>query len=80
MFSKNVKTVYLYSICLISLLMVIGGTIFAINSTSDLIIDGFEIYTLRSIFYSLAFVVVGLPIYIFHWKKADKELKESKGE
>lgn len=80
MFSKNIRSIYLYCLCFISILMVIGGAIFAIYNVADLIIDGYQDYVMREAIYSLAFIIVGLPIYIISWKKAQKDLKESDGE
>ncbi len=118
MFSKNIRTIYLYLVCLITLFLVVGGIISAIYSTANLIFpttyysnyynelkydDKYlsltgaealqyeqqfkELYekqheqdilreknrNIKDIVYSLAFVVVALPIYAYNWKKIEQE-------
>ena len=128
MFSKNIRTIYLYVVCLITLFLVVGGIISAIYSVAELIFPTSYYYTeyevelkydeqyqsltgqaaieyekefkenyekehaeqllrernrnIRDVIYSLAFVVVALPIYAYNWKKIeeDKANVESAGE
>ena len=126
MFSKNIRTIYLYLVCLITLFMVIGGLIFTINSITEYIfpdnytpyyydyidesfengkisIENYEKYIelnkyqndleqknrqreqLKEIIYSASVFVVALPIYLYNWRKIEKDRAqninvESEGE
>lgn len=118
MFSKNIRTIYLYLVCFITLFLVIGGTIAAIYSLATTIFPTSynysyynelkydedylklsdqeakdyekrykEIYekqheenilreknrNIKEVIYSLAFVVVALPIYAYNWKKIEQD-------
>lgn len=123
MFSKNIRTIYLYLVCLITLFLMVGGIISAIYSTANLVFptsyysnyyedlryddkyqqlagdealqyekDFKDKYdkqnqeallreknrNIRDIIYSLAFVVVALPIYAYNWKKIEEDKKSEK--
>lgn len=126
MFSKNIRTIYLYLVCLITLFMVIGGLIFTINSITEYIfpdnyrdyyydyidesfengkvsIEDYEKYIelnkyqdelkqknrqreqLKEIIYSASVFIVALPIYLYNWRKIEKDRAqnidvESEGE
>lgn len=121
MFSKNVRTIYLYLVCLITLFLAVGGVISAIYETANLIFPTsyyatyqedlkydveYEDLTgqakieyeqqykeqwekdnaaqllrernrnIKDIIYSLAFVVVALPIYAYNWRKIEEDKKQ----
>lgn len=123
MFSKNVRTVYLYLVCLITLFLAVGGIISAIyeaanfifptsyystyqedfkydveyeNLTEQAKIEYEQKYkeqwekenvaqllrernrNIKDIIYSLAFVVVALPIYAYNWRKIEEDKKQEK--
>ena len=126
MFSKNIRTIYLYLVCLITLFMVIGGLIFTINSITEYIfpdnyrdyyydyidesfengkvsVEDYEKYIelnkyqdqlkqknrqreqLKEIIYSASVFIVALPIYLYNWRKIEKDRAqnidvESEGE
>ena len=114
MFSKNIRTIYLYLVCLITLFMVIGGLIFTINSITEYIfpdnyrdyyydyidesfengkvsVEDYEKYIelnkyqdqlkqknrqreqLKEIIYSASVFIVALPIYLYNWRKIEKD-------
>ena len=126
MFSKNIRTIYLYLICLITLFMVIGGLIFTINSIGEYLlpiqhrsyyydyieenmnngnisVEDYEKYIeinqyqdelekendrkqqLKEIIYRSSVFIVALPIYLYNWRKIEKDRAqniavESEGE
>ncbi len=119
MFSKNIRTIYLYLVCLITLFMIIGGLIATLYSVSEYIfpyeyrgsyfydyiedrkeygkisLDDYKEYLeiaeyedelenktqrrndLKEIIYSASVFVVALPIYIYNWRKIEKEKAEN---
>ncbi|MBE5822010.1 MAG: hypothetical protein E7311_05445 [Clostridiales bacterium] len=121
MFSKIIRTIYLYLVCLISLFMIVGGLISAISEIAEIVFPSnyystaYDEYTdkeyfsdnynltdeqfdkymqaqkeernaeyelemqrrknnnIKGVINSLSFVIVGLPIYIYNWRKIEKE-------
>lgn len=121
MFSKNIRTIYLYLICLITLFMVIGGLISTIYNVTEYIFPNnyYRIYgydyidskefenepvsaqeyeeyikmqeidrlrdeqnnkrqDLKNIIYSATICIVALPVYLYNWRKIEKERTELK--
>ena len=76
MFSKNIRTLYLYSVCFITLMMFIGGIIATVGAVSDYFLPtqySDAISNIREILNSIAVWVIVAPIFIFHWIRTQKE-------
>lgn len=97
--SKNIRIVYLYLVCLISLFMIIGGFVATINSFAEYFFPtnyysyydetdisrrkiqekNDKIDSLKSAVTTIALLAVSTPVFIYHWKKVEKERNELEG-
>ena len=76
MFSKNIRALYLYAVCFITLMMTLGGIIFTVNAIADHFLASNyynDNYSVRQILNSIAVWAISMPIFIFHWKATKKE-------
>lgn len=86
--SKNIRIIYLYLVCLIMLFLVVGGFVYTVNSFCSYLFpttysasgtsyyDNARISSLKTAITAfVTFVVSGL-IFIYNWKKIEKERKE----
>ena len=68
MFSKNLRAVYLYAVCFITLMMVIGGVIATVYSFSEYVAFGAnDVGRLRETLNTASIWVISAPIFGFHW-------------
>lgn len=86
--SKNIRIIYLYLVCLIMLFLVVGGFIFTFNSFANYLFpttysdigtvyyENSRIENLKSAITSFATFIVSGLIFIYNWKKIEKERKE----
>jgi len=75
MFSSKMRVVYLYAVCFITLLMVIGGLIATVDAITRYVFPpgwGDDVQRLRAIFNSAAWWVIAAPVFILHWRAARK--------
>ena len=93
--SNNIRTIYLYIVSFISLVMIVGGImsfVYSVVSYNYPVVSGYYSYkenemfkyedeyiedkkqaereSLRNSILSVAVIGVGVPIHIYHWKKA----------
>lgn len=86
--SKNIRIIYLYLVCLIMLFLVVGGFIFTFysfgsylfpttySSLGTVYYENSKIESLKTAITSFATFVVSGLIFIYNWKKIEKERKE----
>ena len=86
--SKNIRIIYLYLVCLIMLVLAVGGFIFTFNffgnylfpttysNVGTVYYENARIENLKSAITSFATFIVSGLIFIYNWKKIEKERKE----
>lgn len=86
--SKNIRVIYLYLVCLIMLILSIGGFIFTFNSLGDYFFpttysnigtvnyENSRIESLKTAITSFATFIVSGLIFMYNWRKIEKERKE----
>lgn len=86
--SKNIRVIYLYLVCLILLFIIIGSFVYSSYSIGEYLFptsysavgttsyENARIESLRVAISSIATFVVSLIIFIYHWRKIEKERKE----
>ena len=83
MFSKNIRTVYLYAVCFITLMMVIGGVIATVDAVATFYYPptwGNQTDRMRNIINSIAVWAISAPIFTLHWWQALKLRKKEVAE
>ena len=85
MFSKNIRVVYLYMVCFITLMMVIGGVIATANAAANYLLQvntwQTDVQRIRNIINSVAVWAIAAPVFAFHWRAIIKlERLEEAGE
>jgi len=83
MFSKNLRAVYLYVVCFITLMMVIGGIIATVAAIANYAFPpgwGDDITRLRTLINSIAWWAIAAPIFAFHWWQARKLTNTAENE
>lgn len=86
--SKNIRIIYLYLVCLIMLILVVGGFIFTFNSLGNYLFpttysdigtvyyENSKIENLKTAITSFATFIVSGLIFMYNWRKIEKERKE----
>ena len=86
--SKNIRIIYLYLVCLIMLVLVVGGFISTFNSLGSYLFpttysdvgtvnyENARIENLKSAITSFATFIVSGLIFMYNWLKIEKERKE----
>jgi len=81
MFSKNMRAVYLYAVCFITLMMMIGGVIATVNAITQLALPTTSAWQTtahlqRNFINSIAVWAIAAPIFALHWWAAAKLTKK----
>lgn len=89
--SKNIRIIYLYLVCLIMLFLIVGGFISTFYSFSSYLFpisysgaetvyyENARIDSLKTSISSFATFIVSGLVFIYYWKKIEKERKELEG-
>lgn len=106
---SKLRNIYLYLVSFVALMMIIAGTIFTVQSITDVLfptnnyfqpemmdktgnitsedkktsqenqirqVENQKIESKKNVAKSVAVVVVALPVFMYHWRKIEKEKKE----
>lgn len=86
--SKNIRIIYLYLVCLIMLFIIVVSFVYTSYSVGEYLFptsysgigttsyENARIESLRTAISSVATFIVSLIIFVYYWRKIEKERKE----
>jgi len=77
MFNKNIRAIYLYAVCFITLMMILGGLIATVHAVTQFALPTANswqtpVQLQRNIINSIAVWLIAAPIFALHWRQTVK--------